>query len=53
MILGRLNRVGIAAPSIGDSVAFYRDVMGAEVIHAAFGLPAQIAGGVASHYNDM
>lgn len=41
MILGRLNHVGVATPSIGDSIAFYRDVMGADVIHAPFDLPAQ------------
>ncbi len=41
MILGRLNHVGVATPSIGDSVAFYRDVMGATTIHAPFDLPAQ------------
>ena len=41
MILGRLNHVGVATPSIGDSIAFYRDVMGATSIGAAFDLPAQ------------
>ena len=41
MILGRLNHVGVATPSIGASVAFYRDVMGATTIHAPFDLPAQ------------
>ncbi len=30
MKLGRLNHVGVATPSIADSVAFYRDVMGAK-----------------------
>jgi methylmalonyl-CoA/ethylmalonyl-CoA epimerase len=29
MKLGRLNHIGIATPSIADSIAFYRDVMGA------------------------
>jgi methylmalonyl-CoA/ethylmalonyl-CoA epimerase len=41
MKLGRLNHVGVATPSIERSVAFYREVMGAEVIHEAFDLPAQ------------
>ncbi|MGE0178561.1 MAG: VOC family protein, partial [Sphingomonas sp.] len=41
MKLGRLNHVGVATPSIADSIAFYREVMGAEVIHAPFDLPAQ------------
>lgn len=41
MILGRLNHVGIATPSIGDSIGFYRDVMGATSIGPAFDLPAQ------------
>jgi len=39
--LGRLNHVGVATPSIADSVAHYRDVMGAEVVGDAFDLPAQ------------
>ena len=41
MILGRLNHVGVATPSIDDSVAFWRDMMGATTIHAPFDLPAQ------------
>jgi len=41
MKLGRLNHVGIATPSIADSVAFYRDVMGASVIGAPFDMAAQ------------
>ena len=41
MQLGRLNHVGVATPSIERSVAFYRDVMGAETIHAPFDMPAQ------------
>ena len=41
MKLGRLNHVGVATPSIADSVAHYRDVMGAEVVGDAFDLPAQ------------
>ena len=41
MKLGRLNHVGVATPSIANSIAFYRDVMGAEVIREPFDLPAQ------------
>jgi methylmalonyl-CoA/ethylmalonyl-CoA epimerase len=41
MILGRLNHVGVATPSIDASIAFYRDVMGASAIGAPFDLPAQ------------
>ena len=29
MKLGRFNHIGVATPSIADSIAFYRDVMGA------------------------
>lgn len=41
MKLGRLNHVGIATPSIADSITFYRDVMGATKIHAPFDLESQ------------
>ncbi|UIJ45001.1 methylmalonyl-CoA epimerase [Sphingomonas cannabina] len=41
MILGRLNHVGVATPSIVGSIAFYRDVMGATRIGEPFDLPAQ------------
>jgi methylmalonyl-CoA/ethylmalonyl-CoA epimerase len=41
MKLGRLNHVGVATPSIENSIDFYRDVMGAEVIGEPFDLPAQ------------
>ena len=41
MTLGRLNHVGIATPSIETSIAFYRDVMGADIVRAPFDLPAQ------------
>ena len=41
MKLGRLNHVGVATRSIEESVAIYRDLMGAEVIREAFDLPAQ------------
>ena len=41
MKLGRLNHVGIATPSIDDSVARYRALMGAEVVREPFDMPAQ------------
>ena len=41
MKLGRLNHVGIATPSIEDSVALYRDLLGATRIHPPFDLPPQ------------
>lgn len=41
MNLGRLNHIGVATPSIADSIAHWRDVMGATTIHAPFDLPAQ------------
>lgn len=41
MKLGRLNHVGVATPSIEDSIALYRDVLGATTIHDPFDLPEQ------------
>ena len=41
MKLGRLNHVGVATPSIDQSVALYRDKLGATTIHEPFDLPAQ------------
>lgn len=41
MKLGRLNHVGIATPSIEQSVALYRDRMGATVVRDPFDLSAQ------------
>jgi methylmalonyl-CoA/ethylmalonyl-CoA epimerase len=41
MKLGRLNHIGVATPSIADSIAFYRDVMGATKIHDPFDLEEQ------------
>ena len=41
MKLGRLNHIGVATPSIADSIAHYRDVMGATKIHEPFDLPEQ------------
>jgi methylmalonyl-CoA/ethylmalonyl-CoA epimerase len=41
MRLGRLNHVGIATASIEQSIPLYRDVLGADRVHAPFDLPAQ------------
>ncbi len=41
MKLGRLNHIGVATPSIADSITHYRDVMGATHIHEPFDLPEQ------------
>lgn len=41
MKLGRLNHIGVATPSIADSVAYYREVMGAMSITEPFDLPEQ------------
>jgi methylmalonyl-CoA/ethylmalonyl-CoA epimerase len=41
MSLGRLNHVGVATPSIAQSVALYRDLLGATKIGEPFDLPPQ------------
>ncbi|KUO55367.1 MAG: methylmalonyl-CoA epimerase [Sphingomonadales bacterium BRH_c42] len=41
MKLGRLNHIGIATPSIADSIAHYRDAMGATKFHTPFDMPEQ------------
>lgn len=41
MKLGRMNHIGVATPSIADSIAHYRDVMGATDITEPFDLPEQ------------
>ena len=41
MKLGRLNHIGVATPSIADSAAHFRDVMGATHIHEPFDMPDQ------------
>jgi len=41
MKLGRLNHVGVATPSIEQSVALYREMLGATRIGDPFDLPAQ------------
>ncbi|MEM8826526.1 MAG: methylmalonyl-CoA epimerase [Pseudomonadota bacterium] len=40
-MIGRLNHVGVATPSIENSIALYRDMLGATKIHEPFDLPAQ------------
>ena len=41
MKLGRLNHIGVATPLIADSIAHWRDVMGATTIHEPFDMPTQ------------
>lgn len=41
MTIGRLNHVGVATPSIEQSIALYRDLLGATKIHEPFDLPPQ------------
>lgn len=41
MKLGRLNHIGVATPSIADSIVYWRDIMGATKIHDPFDLPEQ------------
>jgi len=40
-MIGKLNHVGVATPSIADSIVLYRDVLGATRIGEPFDLPAQ------------
>jgi methylmalonyl-CoA/ethylmalonyl-CoA epimerase len=40
-MIGRLNHVGVATPSIEASVAMYRDLFGATDIGARFAMPEQ------------
>ena len=40
-MIGRLNHVGVATPSIADSVRMYADLLGATRAHEPFDLPAQ------------
>ncbi len=41
MILGRLNHIGVATPSIAAAIETYRTLLGATAIGAPFDLPAQ------------
>ena len=40
-MIGRLNHIGVATPSIEQSVALYRDVLGATKIGEKFSMPEQ------------
>jgi methylmalonyl-CoA/ethylmalonyl-CoA epimerase len=40
-MIGRLNHVGVATPSIDDSVRMYAELLGATRAHEPFDLPAQ------------
>ena len=40
-MIGNINHVGVATPSIEDSVKLYRDVLGATKIGEKFALPEQ------------
>ena len=40
-MIGNLNHVGVATPSIEDSIKLYRDILGATKIGEPFDLPAQ------------
>ena len=40
-MIGKLNHVGVATPSIEQSVALYRDVLGATRIGEKFAMPEQ------------
>ncbi len=41
MKLGRLNHLGVATPSIAESVAYYGEVMGAVEVSEPFDMPEQ------------
>jgi methylmalonyl-CoA/ethylmalonyl-CoA epimerase len=40
-MIGRLNHVGVATPSIDESLKVYRDLLGATKVHPRFALPEQ------------
>ncbi len=40
-MIGRLNHVGVATPSVAESAAFYRDTFGVTDITEPFNLPEQ------------
>jgi len=40
-MIGKLNHVGVATPSIADSVAMYRDMLGATSFTEKFAMPEQ------------
>ena len=40
-MLGRINHIGVATPSIDEAVKLYRDILGATKIHEKFAMPTQ------------
>lgn len=40
-MIGRLNHVGVATPSIDEAVATWREMLGAQAVHPAFDMPQQ------------
>lgn len=40
-MIGRLNHVGVATPSIDEAVAIWREMLGAEAVHPTFDMPEQ------------
>ncbi|WP_295709198.1 methylmalonyl-CoA epimerase [uncultured Brevundimonas sp.] len=40
-MIGKLNHVGVATPSIAEAIPLYRDVLGATRVGEPFDLPAQ------------
>jgi methylmalonyl-CoA/ethylmalonyl-CoA epimerase len=40
-MIGRLNHIGVATPSIDGALKLYRDVLGATKIHERFAMPEQ------------
>lgn len=40
-MIGRLNHVGVATPSIDEAVATWREMLGADAVHPAFDMPEQ------------
>ena len=52
MKLGRLNHIGIATRSIANSIAYYRDVMGATHIYRTVRLARSRGEGLLHRYAD-
>ena len=51
-MIGNLNHVGVATPSIADSIKLYRDILGATRIGEPFDLPAQGGEGLLHRHPD-
>lgn len=43
-MIGKLNHVGVATPSIDDSVKMYRDLLGATSVTEKWAMPEQGSG---------